>query len=170
MNDARTNESTRREISFFEQADVAFHVSRRSGNLRPAPRTLAVQLGMQLQLGCWERARPCMRFVFVMLRRDDGMNYTTCILTTKAVVEGMISKAGLAGNPCEAPLPAAFVSAGAAPVSERAQLPAERSEERRLLLAGHRACARPKACGGTIVTRPSFGALGAAPRASLPPA
>jgi len=56
------------------------------------------------------------------------MIYTTCILTTKAVVEGMISKAGLAGNSCEAPLPAAFVSGRGSGI--RASATAGRAERR----------------------------------------
>ena len=118
---------------------------------------------MQLQLAAGNEHDHAIRHCrHAATRRDDGMIYTVASTLTKAAVGGLSHRPGKLVTPVKHPR-LRHSSAGAAPASERAQLPAERSEERRLLLAGQRACAGPKACGGTIVTRPSFGALGAAP-------
>ena len=114
---------------------------------------------MQLQLAAGNEHDHAIRHCrHAATRRDDGMIYTVASTLTKAAVGGLSHRPGKLVTPVKHPR-LRHSSAGAAPASERAQLPAERSEERRLLLAGQRACAGPKACGGTIVTRPSFGAL-----------
>ena len=94
------------------------------------------------------------------------MIYTvTSTLTAKAAVEGLITQAGQAGNSREASPPAAFVSGRGSGI--RASATAGRAERRASAATGgaSRVCGAKgvSRCGGTIVTRPSFGALGAAP-------